>query len=213
MFDLDGTLTDPEPGITRCIRFALEQLELPVPHQTQLQSWIGPPLRASFSDWFKQNQLKDNADQADQALALYRQRFAQTGLFENTPYLGIRTLLENLNQQGKQLFVATAKPTIYASRIIQHFKLDEFFTEIHGSELDGSNSNKADLLRKIIAQHKLKTEDCLMIGDRHYDINAAKHHQISNIGILWGYGSVAELNHAGADNIVNTVKQLATKLL
>ncbi len=209
LFDLDGTLTDPELGISRCISFALEQMQLASPNKTQLREWIGPPLRKSFSNWFAN--ISADAD-PDKALALYRQRFSEVGLFENTPYPGIKQLLTMLSEQGRQLFVATAKPTVYAKRILQHFELDHFFTEIHGSELDGRNTNKTDLLSDIIHKHNLPTAECLMIGDRAYDILAAQHHQISSIGVLWGYGSTAELSEAGANCIVESIQDLTKQL-
>lgn len=209
LFDLDGTLTDPEQGISRCIRFALEQMQLPVPDKSRLRDWIGPPLKASFADWF--TSIGSDAD-AGQALELYRQRFADIGLFENTVYPGIERLLANLHRQGRQLLVATAKPTLYADRIIRHFKLDQYFVEVCGSELDGRNTNKVELLASIINKQKLGSEDCIMIGDRHYDIAAASYHRISSIGVLWGYGSHLELSRAGADCTVKNVAQLATTL-
>jgi len=181
-------------------------MQLPVPDKNQLRAWIGPPLKASFASWFAV--IGSDAD-AGQALQLYRQRFADTGLFENTLYPGIEQLLADLHRQGRQLYVATAKPTVYASRIIRHFQLDQYFIEVCGSELDGRNTNKIDLLAAMIDKHELVSTDCLMIGDRHYDITAARHHQIDNIGVLWGYGSALELSQAGAGCTVDNIGQLA----
>lgn len=184
-------------------------MQLPVPDKHQLRAWIGPPLRASFASWFAA--LGSDAD-AGLALQLYRQRFADIGLFENTIYPGIEQLLADLYQQGRPLYVATAKPTLYADRIIRHFQLDQYFIEVCGSELDGRNTNKIDLLTSMINKHELVSTDCLMIGDRHYDITAARHHQIGNIGVLWGYGSERELSRAGVDCTVDDIGQLAVAL-
>lgn len=141
LFDLDGTLTDPKPGITRSIQFALEMLGRDVSPADGLTWCIGPPLIGSLE------KLVGNRTEAETALALYRQRFSEVGLYENdAPYPGIRSALVDLFGRGHRLFVATSKPTVFAERIIEHFELSEFFEAVCGSELDGTRSDKTDLL-------------------------------------------------------------------
>ena len=111
-FDLDGTLTDPKPGITRSIQYALRKLDRAVPSEDELTWCIGPPLRASLQ------KLLGGDDLADQALALYRERFADIGLYENQVYPGIADILSGLASSRRRMFVATSKPHVYAERII-----------------------------------------------------------------------------------------------
>src|SRR5882762_6922364 len=139
-FDLDGTLTDPKPGITGSIEYALQKLDLPVPSQDELSWCIGPPLRASFAT------LLGGESLADRAVALYRERFADTGLYENSVYPDIEHVLAALRQSPRRLFVATSKPHVFAERIIDHFGLSGYFEHVFGSELDGTRANKAELL-------------------------------------------------------------------
>ena len=120
-FDLDGTLTDPKPGITRSIQYALRKLDRPAPSEDELTWCIGPPLRASLKKLLGTDEL------ADRAVSLYRERFGDIGIFENEVYPGIEGTLSALARPGRRLFVATSKPLVYAERIIDHFKLTAYF--------------------------------------------------------------------------------------
>ncbi len=194
-FDLDGTLTDPKPGITGSIQYALRKLDRPVPTQDELTWCIGPPLRASFA------MLLGGEDLADRAVALYRERFGDVGLFENSVYPDIERVLATLRQEPRRLFVATSKPHVYARRIIEHFGLTSYFEHVFGSELDGTRVNKADLLAYAIGQTGIDPAQAVMIGDRSHDVIGAKTNGMRAIGVLYGYGSRDELAEAGAAHL------------
>ena len=191
-FDLDGTLTDPKPGITGSIQYALQRLDLPVPSQDELTWCIGPPLRASFAT------MLGGEERADLALSLYRERFADVGLYENSLYPGIKDVLTTLGSSGRRMFVATSKPGIYAERIIDHFGLRDHFERVFGSELDGTRVHKTDLLAYALKETSIDPSHALMIGDRSHDIVGARNNGMNAIGVLYGYGSRQELTEAGA---------------
>ena len=191
-FDLDGTLTDPKPGITGSIQYALQKLDLPVPTQDELTWCIGPPLRASFV------KLLGAEHSADRAVALYRERFADVGLYENGVYDGIEGVLTALARPDRRLFVATSKPHVFAERIIDHFGLRHHFERVFGSELDGTRSDKSHLLAYALQETAVDPSRAIMIGDRSHDIVGAKNNAMSAIGVLYGYGSRQELTEAGA---------------
>ena len=142
LFDLDGTLTDPFPGITKCIQHALTSLGQPLPSAESLRWCIGPPLKSSLITLLGPL----HAHLADEALARYRERFSSVGLFENNVYDDIVRTLDELQKCGHSLSVATSKPTVFAERIIQHFGLTRYFRAVDGSELDGTRSDKALLI-------------------------------------------------------------------
>lgn len=190
-FDLDGTLTDPRVGIVRCIQHAFDRLGQPAPDERALLDWIGPPLLQSFRE-----QLDD--DLAEQALTHYRERFADSGLYENSLYTGVADVLETLKHMELRLFVATSKPTVFASRIVSHFDIARFFSRVYGSELDGRLANKGELIAHVLEAESLDPASTVMIGDRHHDIDGARENGVRAIGALWGYGSRAELAHADA---------------
>jgi phosphoglycolate phosphatase len=194
-FDLDGTLTDPKPGITRSIQYALERLSLAVPDEDELTWCIGPPLHASLK------KLTGTDALADQALLLYRERFSDVGLFENEAYAGITDTLAIIAATGRRMFVATSKPTVYAARIVEHFGLKPYFERVFGSELDGTRVDKRDLLRYALDETSIDANSAIMIGDRGHDVVGARTNGMTAIGVLYGYGSETELRDAGAHHI------------
>jgi phosphoglycolate phosphatase len=195
LFDLDGTLTDPRPGFVRSVRYALDRLARPCPADDVLASFIGPPLRGTFAA------VLETADRGlvELAMSLYRERYAEVGLFENGVYEGVAEMLEAARGGGAALFVATAKPREYAERIVRHFGLHGYFAGVYGAELGGRFDDKTDLLAHLLATEPSARGPAVMVGDRASDIAAARANGLRSVGALWGYGSRAELVGAGAD--------------
>jgi phosphoglycolate phosphatase len=200
-FDLDGTLTDPCEGITKCILYALDELGFPHPDEDYLRGCIGPPLWDTFPELV-------GTELTRRAVDLYRERFVDVGWRENRPYDGIHDALESIVTGGHALFVATAKPHMHAARIVEHFGMGEFFDNVYGSELDGTRATKTDLLRFAIDRNPGDIQR-IMIGDRRHDMAGAVANDMTPVGVAWGYGSVKELDEAGASSIVNTPQELA----
>src|SRR6185436_3734000 len=152
LFDLDGTLTDPKPGIVGSIRFALDQLAVSCPGDDVLANCIGPPLRGSFAT------LLDTSDakRIEEALRLYRQRFAATGLYENKVYEGVPAMLDAVGQKAGAAYIATSKPAVYAERIVSHFGLGHHFRKVYGAELDGRRDDKAELLAHLLSTERVR---------------------------------------------------------
>lgn len=195
-FDLDGTLTDPKEGIVGSIRYALEKLGHECSSNDDDLTWcIGPPLLSSFE------KLVGDKQEAERALVVYRERFGTIGLYENKVYPGIQTVLEALVSDGHRLFVATSKPTVYAEPILKHFELAHYFERIFGSELDGTRSDKTDLLAWVLAEAGLDASGTVMIGDRRHDVAGALNNGIDVVGVLYGYGGEEELLAAGAKRL------------
>jgi phosphoglycolate phosphatase len=204
LFDLDGTLTDSGVGITRCIQHALAGLGKPVPPASELTWCVGPPLRDSFSQLFA---CDPDAPVVGQALALYRERFTQTGMFENSVYPGVREGLGRLRDAGHQLWVVTSKPHPYARRILDHFGLLHLFAAVYGAELSGEHSDKVSLLRHVVAEEAFEATP-YMVGDRRHDVEGAQANGLGAVGVLWGYGSREELAAAGADPLFESMNEL-----
>jgi len=139
---------------------------------------------------------------------LYRERFADVGLFENQVYPGIEDTLSTLARSGRRMFVATSKAHIYADRIIDHFKLRIYFERVFGAELDGTRSDKTELLRHAVQTVNVDPSQAIMIGDRSFDMVGARNNGMTAVGLLYGYGSEAELREAGAHHICATPQGL-----
>ena len=201
LFDLDGTLTDSGEGIINCVIYALERFGLPIPPRDSLRYFVGPPLHESF--------IRQGipADRAEEAVAVYRERYVPTGMFENTPYPGVRQLLEALQAQGHTLYVASSKPEWMCVEILKHFNLDGHFDMICGATMDTSRTNKEAVIAYLLKQNDT-TEKIIMVGDTKFDVLGAKAHGIPTIGVSWGYGKVQEMLDAGAVAIVDSPEQL-----
>jgi phosphoglycolate phosphatase len=208
LLDLDGTLTDPALGITNCIAYALTRLGIAAPPSRELHFAIGPPLRGSFATLLGSS----DASRIEQAMTLYRERFADIGLFENAIYDGVREMLATLRSHNHRLLLATAKPHVYARRILAHFGVDQHFNGVYGSELDGTRQHKTDLLSYLLERERINPakHPTVMIGDRSHDIEAARANACGAIAVSWGYGSATEL--AAADAICVRPLDLANLL-
>jgi phosphoglycolate phosphatase len=206
LLDLDGTLTDPRAGIVGTIQYALGRIGRESPSENELLRFIGPPLPDCFAEML----APCDAALVDQAVAIYRERYADIGLFENVPYPGIADALHALCERGARLFVATSKPTVIAQRIIGRFSLAQYFRGTWGSELDGGRADKSTLIAQILDEERLAKADTVMVGDRVYDAVGAKANGIVPVGVLWGYGSEEELRTAECKMLLQTPAELAT---
>lgn len=204
IFDLDGTLTDPSVGIINSISYALDKMSLPLPEEEELLSFIGPPLQESFSKF-----VHLSADDCQKAIGYYREYFSQKGLFENILYPEVIEVLTELKASGKQLLVATSKPELFAIQILEHFNLSDFFDYIAGASMDSSRNKKADVITRALEMAQISDSNtCIMIGDRKHDILGAQAHQMDAVGVLYGFGSRAELENTGATYIINQLEEL-----
>lgn len=205
-FDLDGTLIDSAVGITQCVAHALTQMGQPVPPQDELRRWIGPSLRTSFGPLFA-----DPAD-VEQAVTYYRERFDVVGWREHEVYPRIGQVVQELHGRGHRLAIVTAKNEPHARRIIDHLPFGSRFEDVIGATIDGSRSEKPQLVAEALQRLSLTPDECWMIGDRRMDIAGARHHAMRNIGVLWGFGGAEELQLAGAQHLANTPDDLLTLL-
>ncbi len=210
LFDLDGTLTDPKEGITKCVQYALHHFNIEVNDLSQLMCFIGPPLVDSFRNFFGMTE-----ENAKIAVEKYRERFKDIGIFENGVYEGIKQMLKYCKDMGYKIGLATSKPEEFAVRILDRYELKEFFDETTGSTMDGSRNNKTDVIKEAFRRMGISDankENVIMIGDREHDIIGAKNCGIKSIGVKFGYAEEGELEAAGADYVVDTVEQLQTLL-
>jgi phosphoglycolate phosphatase len=198
LLDLDGTLIDSQPGILSSCRAALCALGHDPKPELDLSAIIGPPI-----DDIMRLLLEPYADnRVTEAVAAYRADYGQNGLFDSLPYSGVAQALAEMRQLGARLYLATSKRTIFALRILEHFDLAAFFDGIYGSESGGAFDHKPELISYIIERHALTQNHCVMVGDRRYDVTGAHANNMRALGVLWGYGTRAELETAGADGLV-----------
>lgn len=209
LFDLDGTLTNPQEGITKCVQHALRAFGIEEPDLEKLIPFIGPPLIQSFMEFYNMSE-----EDARKAVAVYRERFSTVGLFENFPYPGIADMLAELKAQGKILAVASSKPTIYVRRILEKFELAPYFDVVEGSNLDGTRVDKKEVIAEVLSQlDNPSADDLLMIGDRKFDVIGARETGFGCVGVRFGFAAPDELEQSGAVYIADTVRDLHRYLI
>lgn len=203
LFDLDGTLTDSKPGIVKGVQYALRCCGIDEPDLEKLTSFVGPPLYKSFMSY-----LDCSEEDAKEVVECYREYYAETGLYENALYEGIDILLYNLKEKGYKIILASSKPRIFVKRVLSYFRIMRYFDIVEGSELDGKNTDKEELIAHILEKWNLKAEECVMIGDRMHDIQGAKANGMDSIAVGYGYGTQDELSGAAPTHLFSTIEEL-----
>jgi len=208
LFDLDGTITDPKEGIVNSILYAVKELGLEEKHPETLDSFIGPPLQHSFRDRYH---LSDEA--AMEAVRIYRVYYAEKGIFECHLYDGIEELLQTLYEENIFMSLATSKPVKYADQLMQHFGLDEYFEFTAGALLDGKRTDKKEVIQYALENiPPFEKDEILMLGDREFDIDGGKFHQLQTAWAKWGYGNSEVVLKSNPDLVLNQALELLKKL-
>jgi phosphoglycolate phosphatase len=204
LFDLDGTLTNPETGIVRSMQHGLSAMGLAEVDHTILRSSIGPPLQDVFA--------RLGVEDVDAAVVAYRERFVEVGMYENEVIPGMPAVLEALVADGWTLGVATSKPAVFAEKILEHFQLDGFFTYVAGATLDGSRRYKADVIRNALDVLGAPPEATVMVGDRREDVAGAAECHVRSVAVRWGFGEPGEFTAPEVISVVGTPEDLLAVL-
>lgn len=208
-FDLDGTLSDSAPGIVDSVVYALEKMGVHEYDRASLTCFVGPPLTESFSKHFG-----FGSEDADRAVEFFREFYREKGILGNDMYAGVPEMLKALREGGKRLVVATSKPEDFARKILERYGIADNFEYIAGSLFDKSRIEKAEVIEYAMQTLKLTDpKSILMVGDRAHDVIGSAHFGIDCMGVLYGYGSRAELEAAGAKYIAESVGDVSDMIL
>lgn len=192
LFDFDGTLVDSRPGLLRCVELAFLEHGIEVP-MSQVRDDIGAPFLELFSSYGMSEAV------AEACLATYRRHYRDGGMFEASVFDGVSEMLEALRSGGCVLATASSKPTVFVRALLEHFHLDQHFAHIVGAELDGSVSAKHEVVEQALAHLDADPREAVMVGDRRHDVEGARRCGVERtIGAAWGFGTIAELQDAGA---------------
>jgi phosphoglycolate phosphatase len=209
LFDLDGTIVDSAPGITATLAYTFETLGLPIPTPRELMKYVGPPLLDSFRDY-----AHFTPEQSAEALVIYREKYLNVGAYDATQFPGVGLVLKAIHESALPMSLATSKPELPATLILEHFNLANYFDIITGASEDEVRSAKSDVVAEALLRLKAMGADIsrpVLVGDREHDVLGAAANNVPTIFVEWGYGSVAE--QAGAVAVVSTPEELKTLLL
>lgn len=208
LLDLDGTVTDSAPGITETLAYTFAALELPIPDAAELLRYVGPPILDSFRDLAGMTLAE-----REHALVVYRARYLDRGAYDATLYPGMGLLVEDIAAAGIPLSLATSKPELPATLMLEHFTIAHHFDIITGASADEVRSAKADVVAEALVRLRAMDADLtrpVMIGDRIHDVEGAAAHGIPTIAVSWGYGEPAEFVDSLA--VAHTADQLRAML-
>ena len=204
IFDLDGTLTDNTQGIGNSLKYALEQMQIDDYSEDILVQFIGPPLQWGFKNLFGMNERNTEI-----AVGYFREYYANNGLFENVPYPGIIEMLEELNNSGLKMYIATAKYEKFAQKIIEHFEIDKYIIQLNGADYGGRKANKTTIIANSMeSQQLVSSTKIVMVGDTIYDIEGGKENGLTTIAVNYGFGKEDELRNTKPDFFVENVDEL-----
>lgn len=203
IFDLDGTITESDLGITNSIRYSLNYFGIKKERES-LKRHIGPSLSSTFREY-----LGDDEEKIKLAIEKYREYYVAGGMLENVVYEGVEETLKELKSRGKKVILASSKPMVFCQKILEHFNLDKYFDFIAGSNLDETRTKKPEVISFALESiGEAAGENVLMVGDRQYDVLGAKQLKIDSVGVVYGYGSREELETVGATYIIDKIDEL-----
>jgi phosphoglycolate phosphatase len=209
IFDLDGTLSDPREGVYNAYYYAAAKLNLKMPDVDILATLIGPPLQLGFSEVFR---LKGK--DIDEAVHAFREYYGDRGLFENKLYAGISELLDELARAGTPVYVATSKYEAYAKRVLENFGIMKYFADVAGADYSGYHATKTGLVSGLLLRNGIRQPwEVVVVGDTHYDIEAASELELDSVGVSYGFSSFEEIERLNPDYIVQTVSELRNLLI
>lgn len=202
LFDVDGTLIDSAPGIISTMQEVFDKLGADV-SGTDLHRYLGPPLRKTFGEYFKDPAV------IEQATELYRVSYAERGSHVCAPYPGALDILRRLKEAGVLLCTATCKPTEVVEPILREQGMLELLDFVGGASMDETRDNKTDVIRHVLSQPLLRGKTVLMVGDRNDDMRGAVNCGLDAAAALYGYGSRAELEPFGPVFMAESCAELA----
>ncbi|MBR5519202.1 MAG: HAD hydrolase-like protein, partial [Clostridia bacterium] len=145
LFDLDGTIVDSSLGITNSVMYALARYGFPIPPRKELYFFVGPPLNESF-----ERLCGFSREESFAAVEVYREYYREHGVFENAIYPGMRALFAALKARGKQIWLATSKPEVFAEKIAERFGFAQYLDGVVGSLLDGRRVKKDEVVAEAL---------------------------------------------------------------
>jgi len=204
IFDLDGTITNPQLGIVGGYRYAFDKLGFPNKSDEELVALIGPPLKYVFSKMY-------GFSEEDSILGVnyYREYYyGQGGMYDAIIFDGMKALFQSLKDKNKTLHIATNKG-LHVDKILEHFGVLEFFTSIEHYNEEKDVLNKETMIENILQNENIQDKNnVVMIGDRDHDLGAAKTIGIPSVGVLYGFGNKEELEKCHPKYLANNVAEL-----
>jgi phosphoglycolate phosphatase len=206
IFDLDGVLIDSYDAVTGSINAALLDHGLAARPPQALRHYIGPPTFTAFAELTGE---PEHSAAVEAIVATYRSHYAAVYMTATHAIEGVAPVLEALAAR-LQLSIATSKSVVFTQPLLDELDLARHFAVVEAAAANDSSDDKTAIVSRALAA--LRARGCssvAMIGDRSYDMVAARAHGLPAVGVTWGIGSAAELEAAGAAVLLRDPRELA----
>lgn len=183
IFDVDGTLLDTSAGVLGAIEAAVREAGYDLPESDVLHTFVGPPLRESFTRAFG-----IEGDELEDMVARFRRHYAGGYVFEAKPYEGIYDCLDAATEAGVAIAVATYKRQDLTDALLERFGFNRYTHIIHGADAAGK-LKKVDIIEECLGD--LGVDECdtvLMVGDSAHDSTGAEQVGVPFLGVTYGFG-------------------------
>jgi phosphoglycolate phosphatase len=180
LFDLDGTLIDTIPDLTKAVNLLRLELDLPAVTSDQVRSYVGDGVGLLVQRALPQGVF--NPARRQRFMELYTDHLTD----ESRIYPGIMAFLEM--HHGTPMAVVTNKPQPLAEIIIERLGLTPFFQGVIGAELTLQRKPHPDMVHRALDLLGSPPERTVLLGDHHVDLRAAHAAGIKSCFCAWGLG-------------------------
>lgn len=202
IFDLDGTLLNTIKDLGEAVNFALDRNGFHTHSVASYPYFVGNGVRRLIERSLPEDARK-KAAVVDAMLKDFKQYYNEHNTDRTVPYDGIPELLQQLNESGVKLAVASNKYQQATLKIINHFFPDIPWIAIQGQQEGVPVKPDPSIIFMILGEAKIAKQDTIYIGDSGIDMETARRACIDSVGVTWGFRPVKELKEYHANVIIN----------
>ena len=206
IFDLDGTLLDTIADLAESTNHALKQLGYPTHNVETIRTFVGNGI----------NKLLERAlplqEQTEENVRLMRSHFVPYYDAHNadlsSPYPGIVHLLEDLQEKGIMIAVASNKYQEATVKLVKHYFPTINFIEILGQREGINVKPDPSIVFDILQKANVNKEEVLYVGDSGVDMQTAINAGVDVVGVTWGFRPRTELEGFQPMGLIDKAEEL-----
>ena len=200
LFDLDGTLIDTNELVIKSFinTFKVFKPDYNITN-SELLSFLGPPLNTTFSKYFDDSKLNVIIDYYRDFTKKNHDKYVKI-------YPNVKETISELHRSGYKLGIVTTKLKKIAYLSLELFDLTEYFDII--IDCNDVLNNKPDPEGILKAKDYLQSKLTVYIGDNASDILAGKNANVKTIGAGWSIKGIETLKKENPDFILNDMNEL-----
>ncbi len=206
IFDLDGTLVDTIGDIGASVNGALAELGYPARTREELYRLVGNGMRVLVTRCLPEKARTEERIEA--CLALASARYAASPAALSVPYPGVQELLAELGRRGVPCAVLSNKPDPLTRPLVEAVLPGHGLRIVRGEVPGRPRKPDPAVAREIAAELGAEPAETIFLGDSDVDVLTARNAGFFAVGAAWGFRGRAELEGAGADQIIDAPMDL-----